>query len=62
MSALTHGLSRLSIPHTHWIAKRLGIYEGLHDFLHGFCPCQVELGFDDEYAELEYDMIESEAA
>lgn len=46
---LTDLLGRLSVARAHWLARRLGIYEGLHGWLHGFCPCQVDLdcGEDD---------------
>lgn len=36
---LTIWLERLSITRAHWIARKLGIYEGMHEFMHGFCPC-----------------------
>lgn len=46
---LTHLLGMLSINQTHWMARRLKVYAGLHEFMHGFCPCSVDydLGEDD---------------
>lgn len=32
-----------NVAQVHWLAVKLGISDGLHDFLHGFCPCQVDL-------------------
>jgi hypothetical protein len=54
---LTSHLTRLDLAQTHWVARRLGIYEGLHDWLHGMCPCQVELDPD----ELDPDELEDAA-
>lgn len=36
---LTDLLVRLSIAQAHWLARKLGIYDGMHDFLE-MCPCQ----------------------
>lgn len=46
---LTDLLTRLSVAHAHWIARKLGVYEGFHDWLEGFCPCELipDLGEDD---------------
>lgn len=45
---LTFLLGRLSVAQAHWIARKAGIYEGLHDFMHGMCPCQVDLDPGDD--------------
>lgn len=39
---LTDVLGRLSVAWAHRIARWAGIYEGLHTFMHGMCPCQVD--------------------
>lgn len=43
---LTDLLLRLSVAQAHWMARKLRIYEGMHGFLEGFCPCQA--GLDEE--------------
>lgn len=44
---LTEKLNSLTAGQAHWIANRLRITEGLHDWLHGMCPCQVEFEMED---------------
>lgn len=39
---LAYLLSLMSIKTSHRVANRLGIYDGLHNWLHGFCPCQAD--------------------
>lgn len=38
---LTYLLLITSIPLLHWAFHTLGIYDGVHDFLAGFCPCEL---------------------
>lgn len=46
---LTYLLSRMTVRQWHWAAGLLGVYDGLHEVLHGFCPCQAaDLDLDDE--------------
>lgn len=33
---------------SHWIQDRMGVREGMHEWLHGFCACQVDLDPGDE--------------
>lgn len=36
---LTYLLALTPVVVAHWLARRMGIYEGLHDWMHGMCPC-----------------------
>lgn len=36
---LTVKLARLTIEQTHWVERKTGIYEGMHEWLEGMCPC-----------------------
>lgn len=46
---LTYLLAKLTVAQAHAIARWAGIYDGLHDWLHGFCPCQVSaLALEDD--------------
>lgn len=44
---LTHLLFRLPVSAGHWLQRWLGVFEGMHDFLEGFCPCDA-FDLDDE--------------
>lgn len=45
---LTSKLAALSEAQTHWLARKAGIYAGMHEFLAGLCPCSVDLDLGDE--------------
>lgn len=46
---LTSRLAALSDDQRHRVARRMGIFEGMHDFLEGFCGCELfpDLGEED---------------
>jgi hypothetical protein len=46
---LTHLLAQLPITLAHRIQRWLGLFDGMHDWLEGFCPCSVELGDEDYF-------------
>lgn len=46
--ALTSKMTQLTVDEAHWLARKLGVFDGMHEFLHGFCPCQTDLGIDDD--------------
>lgn len=36
---LTSKLGALTEAQSHWVATKLGIFDGMHDWLRDFCPC-----------------------
>lgn len=48
--ALTWGQANGSVLH---VFKVMGVHEGIHEYCPGWCPCEVDLGLDeDEEADL----------
>lgn len=45
---LTHKVGLLSVAQSHWVARKMKIYDGMHEWLPMYCPCQIDLGLDDE--------------
>lgn len=43
---LTARMNSLTVAQSHWLAYKLGVYEGLHDWLE-MCPCFIDLDLGD---------------
>jgi len=33
-----------------WVFEKLGVHEGVHEFCPGWCPCEIDLGLDEDEA------------
>lgn len=36
--------------------RLMGVHDGVHEYCPGWCPCEIDFGFDDDY-ELELEAI-----